>query len=162
MIKKNVLFLFIIFCFVLTSDALSQTLAPDFELQDLYGNIVKLSDYRGKNVLLYFWAIYCPSCRNYLDKLNELYPKWQADKITFLSINIYESKQRNIDFAKKNPINYPVLLDNNSQVAISFDIVGIPTFVAVNKEGEIIYRRNYLPSDLKDLFQNNKNQKNAI
>ena len=89
MLKNSLLRLIFIFIlsFVMISPSFANSI--DFTLQDLSGKTVNLSDYRGKDVILFFWAIYCPSCRSSLEKAERILNDIKNSGIVFLSINIY-------------------------------------------------------------------------
>jgi len=115
--------------------------APDFTLADLAGKEHKLSDYRGKNVLLVFWATWCPPCRREIPGLIELRKTVGEDKLAMLAISNEE-----LDLVKKfvaqAKINYTVLLDKGNMpkpfgVMRIYTTIGIPCSFFINPEGKI-------------------------
>lgn len=112
--------------------------APDFTLKNLQGEKVKLSDYKGKVVLLVFSTTWCPHCRAEIPHLKKLYAEYQKKGLVLLNIDIQESQAKVSSFAKKNEIPYPVLLDKDGQVGLTYGIRGVPTTVLINKEGIIL------------------------
>jgi peroxiredoxin len=122
--------------------------APDFTLEDRYGKSLTLSSYKNKQpVLLFFWTTWCPYCREQVKTLNKLYPKLLKDGIEVLALNLKESPERVEGFLKNYEVKYPVLLDSKSLVSYSYDIVGIPTYLLINKKGYIVFRDNYFPQE---------------
>lgn len=114
--------------------------APDFTLKDLNGNIVKLSDLRGKPVYLNFWASWCPPCKVEIPEIQKFYQQ-NKDKVTVLAIDLtFNDKLSDvIDMLKANNANFPVLLDTNanSSVADSYQVYGIPESFFIDKNGVI-------------------------
>lgn len=143
------LFLWIVPCSSLYSqDDVSKILntgvdipAPDFVLKDLNDKEVKLSDYKGKVVLLNFSTTWCPHCRTIIPYLKELYDQYKDKDFVILNIDIQESKKRVSSFAEKNEIPYTVLLDTDAKVAILYKVVGVPNLILIDREGSILCRQ---------------------
>ncbi len=128
----------------------SRTPAPDFELQDLTGSMVKLSRYRGdRAVMLYFWATWCPACISSKPQLVKVRERVPEKELEILGINVGEgdSLERVKRYQQGHPVPWPTLYDNGSKVARIYGVQGIPMFVLVDKEGMIVYRGNDLPMD---------------
>jgi thiol:disulfide interchange protein DsbD len=118
----------------------------DFELRDLDGNTVTFSEFRDKNsVILFFWTTWCPYCRTELKNLNEIHSRLMTEGIEVLAINIQESELKVKRFLENNPVVFKVLLDLNGEVASSYEIIGVPTFVLINKQCQIAFKDHYLP-----------------
>ena len=134
--------------------ASSAKMAPDFTLYDIYQNPYVLSSYKDKQpVLLLFWATWCPFCRKELKVLNGMYSSLAADEIEVLSINVGEEPGTVEDFVKNYNLVYRVLLDRDNRVAGLYGLIGIPTYVLINKKGEIVFKDNYAPTlEYKDLL----------
>lgn len=109
--------------------------APDFALTSLDEQKISLSAFKGKPVLLNFWASWCPPCRYQKPHLQAIFAKETA--VAVLTINIRESQQTVSDFMKRNGYTFPVLLDRDGKVSRSYQIRAIPTTFLVDKNGTI-------------------------
>lgn len=109
--------------------------APDFELMTLDGKTVKLSDYRGKKVILNFWATWCPPCKAEMPDIQKFYNETD-DNVEILAINIdpqYDVKK----FVREANVTFPVLLDSKDEVNNLYRILTIPTTYFIDGEGII-------------------------
>jgi cytochrome c biogenesis protein CcmG/thiol:disulfide interchange protein DsbE len=116
--------------------------APDFTLKDLEGNEVKLSDFRGKVVVLDFWATWCPPCRKGIPDFVEMQEKYGEDGFVIIGINLDQGEAKEVvsmvaDFAKNYKINYPVVIHNQEIVYAYGGIRSIPTTFILDKEGKV-------------------------
>ena len=115
--------------------------APDFSLKDLKGTEVKLSDSRGRAVLLVFSATWCPYCRREVPELKKLHDRFKDKGLDVIMVDVQESQKKVASFAAKYEIPYRVLLDEEGKVARQYQVRGIPDQVLIGKEGAIICRR---------------------
>lgn len=119
-------------------------LAPDFEITALDGAKVKLSSYKGKVVLLAFWASWCPRCLEELAFLKELYGA-HKDKLTVLAINQDTKNLSEAHLAKLKTqvaemgLDYPILIDLEFDAWLKYGINALPTSVIVNQEGKVMF-----------------------
>lgn len=127
--------------------------APNFTLSGLDSQSVSLSDYKDKNeVILFFWTTWCRFCREELIELNRMHETIEAEGIRLVSINTGERKSRVERYLTKLGIGLPVYMDSDNYVASLYSILGVPTFVFVNKQGDLISRSHSFPRDYKDKF----------
>ncbi|MDP4172008.1 MAG: redoxin domain-containing protein, partial [Bacillota bacterium] len=109
--------------------------APDFVLKTLTGSTVKLSDFKGKRVMLNFWATWCPPCKAEMPDMEKFYKKGQKDLI-ILAVNI--DPQLDVKgFAKANGLTFPILLDEKDEVNTKYHILSIPTTYFIDSKGII-------------------------
>lgn len=134
--------------------------AIDFELKDQYGNVHKLSDYKGKTVFLNFWATWCPPCRAEMpeiQKLHEEYQKEEDPEVVILGIAApgYGREQSEDDvkqFLEDNGYTYPVLMDEGGSIFDKYGITSYPTTFMFTKEGKVF---GYLSGQLsEDIMRN--------
>lgn len=115
--------------------------APDFELKDLQGRKFKLSDQKGKQpVLLIFTTTWCPSCREKIPSLKDIYAGYSKKGLVMVNIDIQESQDKVSRFAYKYKLPYRVLLDETGEVAKSYGVLGVPTMVLVDRKGMTVCR----------------------
>lgn len=114
-------------------------LAPDFELADLDGKKVKLSDFRGKPVFLSFWAYNCPPCRKEAPNVSRLYEKYKEDGLVVLAINHWnESKDLIARYVKKEKLKHRLLMDGAVVGRRLYQVRTIPVYIWIDEEGYIV------------------------
>ena len=116
--------------------------APDFELQNVAtGKTVKLSDYRGKAVLLNFWATWCPPCKVEIPWFVDLQKQYADDGLVVLGVAMDDASQQEIaKFAKDMNINYPILLGTDKVGDAYGGVEGLPTSFYIGRDGKVVDR----------------------
>jgi len=114
--------------------------APNFKLPDLDGKTHHLSDYKGRPVIINFWATWCPPCREELPSMNRGWAKIKSEGIAMLAINIGEDEDTIFTFTGDYPIDFSILLDESGEVINQWPIKGLPTTFVIDPEGRIVYR----------------------
>lgn len=130
--------------------------APDVSLKPLFQNqstSLLSSVYNETPVLLVFWASWCPSCVEEVAVLNEWHQKLTPQGLKILGINVQESPEDILNFKARQPIDYPIVLDETGEVANAFGLVGIPASVFLAKGGEILYYGFSLPQNIEQLLK---------
>ena len=116
--------------------------APDFKLNDMDDEPFTLSDYRGKVVLVNFWATWCPPCRKEMPALEALYKKLGGDSFAVLAVNQWEDPDH--VFAYTGELNvfptFPILFDPESAISTDYGVKGLPTSFLIDKKGRLAYR----------------------
>jgi peroxiredoxin len=111
--------------------------AYNFQLIDLEGNYVNLSDYRGKVVVLNFWQTACSWCEEELPLLDELYKTYKDGDVMVLAINIGETKEKIAQVVVDKGFTFPVLLDREAEIAKKYLISSTPTNYIITRQGII-------------------------
>ena len=134
------------------SQAMELKTAPDFDLEKFGGGRAKLSDYRGKVVILDFWAIRCPPCRMEIPNFVDLQQKYGDKRLAILGISLDQNPNRVLpSFVRQYQINYPILLFDGKVDKVYGGIIGIPTTFVINRKGKI-YKR-YVGFRSKQVFE---------
>lgn len=131
--------------------------APAFTLPDLNGKSVSLADFRGKGVVLNFWATWCPPCKKEIPDFIDLQKEYGSKGVVIVGIAL-DQKDKVQAFVEKNGMNYPVLLGDEAITVKYGGIQGIPTTFIIDKKGNILNRfEGYRPrtvweSEIKKLL----------
>lgn len=114
--------------------------APDFSIADLSGESVSLSSFRGKPVLLNFWATWCPYCRKERSHLNSLYKDYKDKGLVILSVSTDRKMEKVKKYLQRMPADFMVLTDRKGGASSTYNVIGLPTSVLINSEGIIKYK----------------------
>ncbi len=133
-----------------TNEDVSTTGAYDFNLSDINGKKVRLSDFKGKVVILDFWATWCPPCKMEIPSFIELYKQYKNDGLVVIGVAIdNEIKVKN--FVKEYKVNYPILIADETTIIKYGGIRGIPTTFIIDKNGNI--KNQYVGYRPKEVFE---------
>ena len=108
--------------------------APEFALIDTGGNVVQLSDFRGKVVLLNFWATWCAPCRKEFPELVKAYGDGTGD-VVIVGINMQENRDEVRRFAEEFGADFPILIDPKAEAAEAYRLLGLPSSYFIDQQG---------------------------
>lgn len=118
--------------------------APDFDVKILGNEKVKLSDYRGKPVLLNFWATWCPPCKKEMPDLQKLHEEF-GEELVILAVDIGEETTVVEEFIEENGYTFNIGLDPMTE--IKYPIMSLPTTFLIDREGKItLVQEGVMPS----------------
>lgn len=130
------------------ADAQQQTLpalakpfrAPDFALKGEDGKTYRLSEYRGKVVIVNFWATWCPPCRYEMPSLERAWSMLKDKDVVVLAINVGENADVIFEFTGQYPMSFPLPMDLDGAVIKQYPVTGLPTTYVINPEGLATHR----------------------
>ncbi len=126
--------------------------APDFGLTDLSGKTVRLSDFKGKVVLLDFWATWCAPCRMEIPEFVQLQKQYAGKGFTLLGVALDDEGAAVVKpVAQKLGVNYPVVFGNTQVAAAYSGIQALPTTFLIGRDGKIL--KTYVGARDKSEFQ---------
>mgnify|MGYP000538859929 CR=1 FL=1 len=125
----------------------------DFTLPEAGGGQVSLSRFIGKKpVLLIFWATWCPHCNESVPAINRMHSGPPTrDTLAILALDYMESREKVRAFIERKKVAFPVLLDRSGSVARKYGVVGIPTYILIDRDGKVAYRGHEIPEIAKYL-----------
>lgn len=125
--------------------------APDFSLTDLDGKTVSLSDFKGKVVILDFFASWCPPCREEIPDFIALQNSYASEGFSVIGVSLTNANDTK-DFADRMRINYPVLVDDGKTSAAYGPIRSIPTTFVIDRNSKVA--KLYIGYRPKEVFEN--------
>jgi thiol-disulfide isomerase/thioredoxin len=112
-------------------------IAPDWNLNDAAGQTHRLSEYRGKVIVMDFWATWCEPCKEIMPRMQKLYEKYHDKDVVVFGINSWEQKDP-VAFMQKKRFAYQLLL-KGEQIADSYRVTILPSIYLIGFDGQIIY-----------------------
>ncbi|MBM6996316.1 TlpA family protein disulfide reductase [Paenibacillus sp. DXFW5] len=113
--------------------------APNFTLNDLNGNPIQLADYRGKKVLINFWASWCPPCRAEMPHMQQFYEDYQKDTV-ILGVNLTSTEDSPKDvrpFIEEFGLTFPIVMDEEGALMADYTVIAYPTTFVLDEQGVI-------------------------
>ncbi len=128
--------------------------APDFILDTLSASSVHFSDLsKGKKTILFFWATWCPHCREQIKALKAQAPHLAKEGVTLLMVDIGEDPTTVRKFLADNKYDFPVFLDVNSYVSEMYQVFGVPSLFLIGQDGKIRDMQNGFPDDFDKILK---------
>jgi len=114
--------------------------APDFKVLDMDGNEVSLSDFKGKPIVLNFWATWCYYCKEEMPDFNKAYKEYP--NLQFLMVNatdgVQETKEKATKYVKEQGFDFPIFFDENREAVTNYQVTGFPATYFIDAEGKLV------------------------
>ena len=114
--------------------------AQDFEIELIDGQVVNLSNYRGKVVVLNFWGTWCPPCRAEMPALQRIWEEYKDKEVILLGIAIYDESEEVKEFSETYGITYPLGVDLLGQLTVAYRVTNFPTTFLIDRDGNEVRR----------------------
>jgi peroxiredoxin len=122
--------------------------APDFTLDSRGGKPLSLADYKGKVVMLNFWASWCVPCKQEMPLLESIHKKYGKMGFTMIGVNVEPDSKAANQVLEKIPVSFPIVYDKESKVSRLYDVSGMPSSVIIDRKGQVrLLHRGYKPGD---------------
>lgn len=112
---------------------------PNLPFQDLNGTSYTIKDLKGKPIILNFWASWCPPCRAEMPSMNRAWEKVKDEGILMLAVNVGEPPETISQFTEEVPIDFPIILDVDTQLSQAWGVRGMPTTYIIDAAGKVVY-----------------------
>ncbi|MDX1765127.1 MAG: TlpA disulfide reductase family protein [bacterium] len=114
--------------------------APDIVVQQLDGQEVRLSDYRGNVVFLNFWATWCPPCREEMPSMERLHAAMKGRPFVMLAVSVDSDRDMVERFNKMFPYSFPILWDSTQKASLQYQTTGVPETFIIAPDGTLVYK----------------------
>ncbi len=117
-------------------------MAPDFALKDTDRKLYRLSEQRGKVVMVNFWATWCPPCRREMPSMQRAWETLKDEKFVMFAVNVGEDEDTvfGFTFSTGVELKFPILLDRDALTVKAWPVIALPTSFIVDPQGRIVYR----------------------
>lgn len=131
-----------------TSSPAAKTAAPDITVQDANGKSVSLSSFKGKPVVLNFWASWCPPCKAEMPDYEKIYKQYSAKGVVFMMVNLTDGDRETLDtakqFLKSSGYTFPAYFDVGLSASDIYGVSTIPKSVFIDKDGNFVNTYNQM------------------
>ncbi|TAM41412.1 TlpA family protein disulfide reductase [bacterium] len=149
-LKRAAVFLSVVLIFLVLAAPAG---AEGTVLNDLNGKTADISSHKGAPRLFLFWTTWCPYCRTEIQTLDHMAPKMQKAGIEVFAINVGELDHKVAKFIGQHMLTLRVLLDRDGRAADNYDVIGVPTYILLDKTGKVVAHENAFPDDYKNLLK---------
>lgn len=126
----------------LEDESIDKIKSPDFTVYDINNKEVNLYDYKGKNLVINFWASWCPPCKYEMPYFQNATEKYKDKNVEILMLNLTDGYRETVDSAtkymKENNFDMNLLFDKNLEAATKYQVQGVPRTIFIDKEGYIV------------------------
>jgi cytochrome c biogenesis protein CcmG/thiol:disulfide interchange protein DsbE len=116
--------------------------APDFTMPEVWngapGQTIHLADFKGRPVVLNFWASWCDDCKLELPTLQAGYEKYRASGVVFIGLAFNDERENGLPFLKKYGVTYPAGRDTDGDIAVKYGVTNVPETVYIGRDGRVV------------------------
>lgn len=116
---------------------ISDRQAPEFNTEGFNGETVSLTEFRGKTVILNFWASWCPPCRDEAEIFAELDRSLNPDEVAVVGIAVWDKESDSLGFLAEYGLDFPNAADENGSIAIDYGVAGVPETFFIGPDGSL-------------------------
>lgn len=113
---------------------------PNFTLTDTQGQAHRLSDYRGRVVLINFWSVWCAPCRQEMPAMQRAWEQVRDQQVLILAVNLPDRAEQVAEFFEALPVEFPVLLGGDAAMMAEWSVQVLPTSLVIDPQGRVRYR----------------------
>ncbi len=113
--------------------------APEIVLENLDGEVISLADFRGRVVIVNFWATWCPPCRKEMPSMQRAWQELRENGVVMLAVHVGGTPDQVWEFASEFGLDFPIVIDTTSKVSRSWPMRGLPTTFVIDPGGRIAY-----------------------
>jgi DsbE subfamily thiol:disulfide oxidoreductase len=124
--------------------------APDAGMSEVNGGAINLENFKGKVILLNFWATWCPPCIKEMPFLEAAYEKYKAEGLVIVGINYNEDKETVLHFIQGKGVTFPVAIDKDLRMTRTYQVLSLPATFIIDRKG--IIRDKYRGEMTKEIF----------
>jgi len=111
--------------------------APDMPMPGIEGGVVRFDSFKGKVIVLNFWATWCPPCRKEMPLLESTYKRYKDKGLVILGINYNEDRERVLKFTQEMGVTFPIILDKELNLTRKYGVLALPATFFIDKKGII-------------------------
>ena len=111
--------------------------APDMPIPGIEGGVVRFDSFKGKVIVLNFWATWCPPCRKEMPLLESTYKRYKDKGLVILGINYNEDRERVLKFTQEMGVTFPIILDKELNLTRKYGVLALPATFFIDKKGII-------------------------
>lgn len=128
--------------------------APELSFKSLKGKTVSLTSFRGRIIVLNFWATWCPPCKAEMPVLNRIYRDYRDQGVVVVAVTVQSTPGAIKRFVEKNQLEFPILINFKGRSLRTYSVISIPVTFLIDQRGVVVERYNFWrPRGLRDRIE---------